>query len=131
MGSQSEFYYMQLSKKKKKAGLLGKKKTHTHTDTSNNLHGGRQFSYKANEKFVTRPSYSIGLSKTYNMISSFCVCVLLCGINWNYGLNQLVCMRELLFLFIGDFKRKSKIFELWAPGQECITYILSIKKQVS
>ena len=38
-------------------------------------------------------------------------------------------MRQLLFLFIGDFKRKSKIFELWAPGQKCITYILSIKKQ--
>ena len=29
---------------------------------------------------------------------------------------------------MGDFKRKSKIFEVWAPGPNCITYILSIKK---
>ena len=29
---------------------------------------------KQTKKIVTRPSHSTGLSKTYNMISSFCVC---------------------------------------------------------
>ena len=46
MGSQSELYYMLLSKKSRSL----KEKKHTHTHTNNNLHG--QFSYKANEKIV-------------------------------------------------------------------------------
>ena len=71
MGSQSELYNMPLSKKSRSLKEKKKKeKIHRHTNIK--LHG--QFSYKPNEKVVTRPSYSTGLSKTYNMISSFCVC---------------------------------------------------------
>ena len=50
------------------------------------LHG--QFSYKPNENIVTRPFYNTRLSKPLIWFS-LCVfvCVLLCGIHWNYGLN--------------------------------------------
>ena len=69
MCSQSELYYMRLSKKSK--SLKEKKNAHTHTN--NKLHG--QFSYKPNEKIdEILASYSTGLSKIYNTISSFCVC---------------------------------------------------------
>ena len=69
----SELYHLH-PKHKEQVSYKEKKKNNT-----NKLHG--QFSYKPNENIVTRPFYSTRLSKTFNMIFSFCVCVLLCGIH--------------------------------------------------
>ena len=50
---------------------------------------------------MTRPFYSIGFSETYNIILSFCMCVLLCGIHWNYGLvSWYVCLISFSSLWV-------------------------------
>ena len=53
------------------------------------------------KKIMTRPSYSTGLSETYNMISSFCVCALLCGtVEITASISWYVCVNCFSYLWV-------------------------------